>query len=101
MTKHGFGKQISLNGSFQEGTWDNDKLTGPSCRIYDSENGSIFHGSVDDGKRSGYGKSYDAEKDEVYEGLFESDKRSGDGTLFMRNGQVYKGTFRNNNMEGE
>ena len=43
-------------------------------------------GSVDENKRSGYGKAYDAEKDEVYEGLFESDKRAGDGTLFMRNG---------------
>lgn len=58
-------------------------------------------GSVDDGKKVGYGKLFDAEKDEVYEGEFENDKRAGEGTVFRRNGEVLKGMYRNNFMEGD
>lgn len=28
MTKHGYGKLIQFNGSFKEGSWDQDKLNG-------------------------------------------------------------------------
>jgi hypothetical protein len=48
----------------------------------------------------GFGRLYTAEVDEVYEGQFESDKRSGPGTVYRRNGEVCKGDFRNNFMEG-
>jgi hypothetical protein len=41
-----------------------------------------------------------AEADEVYEGSFENDKRSGLGTIYKRNGEVCKGDFRNDYMEG-
>ena len=77
-----------------------NKLTGPQCRIYDSETGNMYLGAVDEGKKQGRGKLYDAEKDEVYEGEFENDKKSNEGYLFKRNGEVYKGDFRNNQMEG-
>ena len=48
----------------------------------------------------GQGRLYTAETDEVYEGLFENDKRSGLGTIYRRNGEVCKGDFRNDFMEG-
>lgn len=101
MSKHGVGKLILYSGSFQEGTWEQDKLSGSNCRTFDSETGNYYMGHVDDGKKIGYGKLYDAEKDEVYEGEFENDKRAGEGTVFRRNGEVLKGMFRNNFMEGD
>ena len=48
----------------------------------------------------GFGRLYEAELDEVYEGYFENDKKSGQGTVYRRNGEVCKGDFRNNFMEG-
>lgn len=55
---------------------------------------------MDDGKRHGKGRLYDAERDEVYEGDFEMNKKQGEGTVYRRDGQVLKGEFRNNYMEG-
>jgi len=48
----------------------------------------------------GKGRLYTAELDEVFEGFFENDKRSGTGTVYNRNGEVCKGDYRNNFMEG-
>ena len=55
---------------------------------------------MEDGKRNGKGRLYDAEKDEVYDGEFEMNKRQGEGIVYTRDGQVLKGEFRNNFMEG-
>lgn len=75
MGKQGLGKNISINGSFQEGTWENDKLSGLNCRMYDSETGDMYSGEVVENKKHGKGRMLDVGRDDVYEGEFESDKR--------------------------
>lgn len=100
MTKHGYGKLIQFNGSFKEGSWDQDKLNGKQCRIFDSATGDIYIGPIEEDKKIGRGVYYDSERDEVYEGDYENDKRQGEGTLYRRSGEVLKGDFRNNYMEG-
>ena len=98
--KQGVGKVIEYLGGFQEGTWENDKLSGPACRVFEAESGNLYSGPYEDGRRIGKGRLYDAERDEVYDGEFENNKKSGAGMIYLRNGQVMKGTFRNNMMEG-
>ena len=44
MVKNGVGKLIQFNGGFLEGTWDQDKLNGMNCRIYDANSGDLFVG---------------------------------------------------------
>lgn len=56
---------------------------------------------MNDGLRNGSGILYDPDLDQVYEGNFERNKRSGEGTIYKRNGEVLKGDFRNNHMEGQ
>mmetsp|Transcript_13423 Transcript_13423/g.20987 ORF Transcript_13423/g.20987 Transcript_13423/m.20987 type:complete len:152 (+) Transcript_13423:133-588(+) len=99
-TKHGYGKLIKISGGFLEGTWDEDKFSGSHCRIFDEETGNLYVGPIEEGKKSGHGRLYDAENDEVYEGEFENDKKSGEGRLIKRNGQILKGNFHNNFLEG-
>ena len=101
MAKHGLGKNIQISGGFQEGTWDNDRLTGLHCRVYDSATGDMYAGEIAEGKRSGKGRLLDKQKDEVYEGEFENDKRAGEGTVYTRDGNVIKGFFRAGVMEGD
>jgi len=98
--KEGLGKMIEYNGSYREGTWEQDKLNGPNCRHYDDQTGNLYVGPMDDGRKSGKGRLYDAERDEVYEGDFENDTRSGQGKIYRRNGEVLHGDFRHNVMEG-
>lgn len=98
--KNGVGKLIEFNGGFQEGQWDTDKLNGNFCRVYDAVTGDIFSGPISDNKKNGVGRQYDFERDEVYEGTFEMNKKNGEGVIYLRNGQVMKGDFRNNQMEG-
>ena len=57
-------------------------------------------GPYEEGKRLGSGRLYDAERDEVYEGEFENDRRQGEGTVYRRNGEVLRGEYRSNYMEG-
>lgn len=52
MERNGVGKIIFFNGSFQEGTWEMNKLTGANCRMYDSESGNMYLGAVDEGKKT-------------------------------------------------
>lgn len=99
--RNGVGKNIDFNGSIHEGSWENDKLSGPSCRIYDNNTNECYTGSVSDGKKMGSGILYDPDRDEVYDGNFEMNKRSGEGMIYKRNGHVLKGEFRNNYMEGQ
>lgn len=99
-TRSGIGKLIDFTGSFQEGTWENDKLNGHNCRLFDNSTGECYIGAVQDGKRMGQGILYDAERDEVYDGNFEMNKKSGEGMVYKRDGHVLKGEFRNNCMEG-
>jgi len=98
--KQGVGKVIEYSGGFKEGRWENEKLSGPNCRIYNHESGDFYQGPVEEGKRNGRGRLYDADRDEVYDGEFENDKKQGVGMIYKRNGQVMKGDFRNNCMEG-
>lgn len=100
MARQGYGKLIQFNGTFKEGCWDQDKLNGKHCRIFDAMSEDIYIGPIEDDKKMGRGIYYDKERDEVYEGEYENDKRQGEGTLFRRNGEVLKGDFRNNYMEG-
>jgi hypothetical protein len=60
----------------------------------------MYVGSMDQGKKQGKGRLYDADKDEIYEGDFTNGNRQGDGKIFKRTGEVIKGDFRNNFMEG-
>jgi len=90
-----------MDGSFQEGTWDGDKLTGPACRIYDATTGDLYSGGCQDGKCSGKGRLYESRKDTVYEGEFENNMKNGEGTIYQRDGTVIKSSFRNNNMDGD
>lgn len=80
--------------------WENDKLNGPSCRIYNAQSGNYYTGPMEEGKMSGKGRMFDAERDEVMEGDFEHNKKQGEGFIFQRSGHVLKGNFRNNQMEG-
>ena len=91
---------IDYTGGFQEGNWEQDKLNGPTCRIFESETGDLYSGPMEDGKRNGKGQLYDSERDEVYNGYFEMNKRQGEGTVYRRDGEVLKSEFRNNFMEG-
>ena len=72
LARMGIGKLIEFNGSFQEGTWEGDKLTGSSCRVFDVDSGDLYSGPIVDGKRTGQGRLFDAVADEVYEGDFEN-----------------------------
>lgn len=94
------GKLINFSGGFEEGTWEQDKLNGAHCRIFDNETGDLYSGPMEEGKRNGRGRLYDAERDEVYDGDFEMNKRQGEGMVYRRDGEVLKGEFRNNFMEG-
>tara|TARA_B110000285_G_C15131905_1_gene624181 strand:- start:293 stop:610 length:318 start_codon:yes stop_codon:yes gene_type:complete len=91
---------IDSTGGFREGNWEQDKLNGTHCRIFDSETGDLYSGPMEEGKRNGRGRLYDAERDEVYDGDFEMNKRQGEGLVYRRDGEVLKGEFRNNFMEG-
>jgi len=55
---------------------------------------------MEDGKRMGKGRLYDGEADEIYVGDFVNNNKQGDAMVFLRNGEVHKGDFRNNYMEG-
>jgi len=98
--KHGYGKLIKLCGSFSEGTWEEDKLSGKCCRIYEEATGNIYVGPIEENKKRGWGRLYDGTLDEVYEGEFENNKKSGEGRIIKRNGQVLKGSFHNNFLDG-
>ena len=98
--KEGIGKLIQFSGGFLEGTWEQDKLSGPNCRVYDEETGDLYVGPMEEGKRSGKGRLYDAARDEVYEGDFENNSKQGEGKVYRRNGEVLRGDFRHNSMEG-
>ena len=89
-----------MNGGFQEGNWENDKLNGPVCRIYHAETGDLYTGPIEDNKKAGKGRLYDRERDEVYDGEFENNKKQGLGMIYKKDGSVMKGDFRNNMMEG-
>lgn len=40
--RSGVGKVIEINGSFQEGTWENDKLSGPHCRMFNNTTNECY-----------------------------------------------------------
>lgn len=98
--REGLGKLIEYSGGFQEGTWEQDKLVGPQCRIYYQDSGDYYTGEIDAGNRSGKGRMFEYEADEVYEGDFVNNMKQGDGKVYRRNGDVLAGEFRSNCMEG-
>ena len=55
---------------------------------------------MEDGKRNGKGRLFDGDADEIYVGDFVNNNKQGDGVVFQRNGEVHRGDFRNNYMEG-
>ena len=46
--KHGIGKKISLDGSFEEGDWEGDKLCGTQCRVFNVNTGDLYSGGIDE-----------------------------------------------------
>ena len=121
-SKSGTGKEILIDGSFYEGTWDNDKYHGNSeCKLYQkkeytmgglserssripfSQNDaqSVYIGGFEAGKKTGQGVLYEADKETIYEGEFGNDKKQGSGIVYYKNGEKLKGNFRNDLLEGQ
>lgn len=120
-TKAGTGKEILIDGSYYEGTWDNDKYHGAECKLYQKKEStlggfserssrmpftqdtaqSVYIGGFDAGKKTGQGVLYEADKETVYEGEFGNDKKQGTGIIYSKNGEKLKGNFRNDLLEGQ
>ena len=85
--KEGFGveeKSGSQSGFFKEGTWKQDELDGPECRllIY-NERGEVsteYKGGFKLGKYHGYGQLAQSDG-HIYRGDFFENKRHGKGHL--------------------
>ena len=72
--KAGTGKEILIDGSYYEGTWDNDKYHGASeCKLYQKKE-SILGGLSDLSSRIPFSK--DAAQS-VYIGGFDAGKKTG------------------------
>lgn len=59
-----------------------------------SPDGSIYHGTVLQGKATGFGKSYKS-TGEYYEGEHHEGKFNGEGRLRLSDGSLFIGTFKN------
>ena len=44
--REGAGKLIHYNGSFYEGSFQNDHVSGPCCKHYDAERNDVYIGQL-------------------------------------------------------
>jgi len=104
--RNGAGILIKPHGERLEGAFENDLPSG-ICQIY-YNNGDYFIGSLREGKRDGRGRLYykdpatHATIGEVhyYSGTFTADKVEGQGCLFLKDGRVFVGGFKNGQATG-
>ena len=118
--KCGLGEEIYLDGSQKMGTFYNDEFIGWNTYVdyegilyvgyfiknqlngkglkYISEKEQIYKGDFVDGVRHGYGK--EIRKTSKYEGQFYFDKKCGNGKIELNTGDIYKGEFKNNKING-
>ncbi|MCD8215482.1 MAG: protein kinase [Clostridiales bacterium] len=62
-------------------------------------NGDVYEGETENGKRNGYGTMTYADGS-VYTGQWENDLKNGKGTLVYASGDVYEGEWENNSISG-
>ena len=77
--------------------FNNNILTGKGLN-YNPLNGYLFKGDFNNFKKDGYGE--EISDDYKYKGNFEKDKKSGKGEMIFNNNDIYKGSFLNDNFNG-
>ena len=93
----GWNTYINYEGVLYVGYFIHDRLNGKGLK-YISENDHIYKGDFVDNMRHGYGKDY--RKTSKYEGEFLFDKKCGKGEIILNTGDIYKGEFKNNKING-
>lgn len=90
------------DGSKFVGAFKDGEITGQGTKTY--EDGMVYTGEWLNGERMGFGfcqygkRNY---KDTFYKGTWNNNVRHGKGELGLRNGNVIKGTFVDNQPHGE
>ena len=90
------------DGSKYAGEFVDGEIHGNGTRLYDD--GTEYIGMFVKGEKNGYGEiTYGRRnvREEYYKGNWDMNVRSGFGQLLLRNGQVLKGNFINNQPMGD
>lgn len=98
--RNGLGKQIFLDGSYYEGSWENDKMEGEKCKYYQSGANTIYLGPFESNRKSGLGIMLHMDSQEIYEGEFSNDKKNGVGLVYHKDGKVYQCSYKQGNIDG-
>lgn len=118
--KNGYGELINIDGTQEIGTFYNDEFCGWNILVnnkgiiyiglfnnniltgkglnYNPLNGYLFKGDFNNFKKDGYGE--EISDDYKYKGNFDKDKKSGKGEMIFNNNDIYKGSFLNDNFNG-
>ncbi|TPP56321.1 MORN repeat-containing protein 1 [Fasciola gigantica] len=96
--KHGHGKLLMRDGSFYEGTFDRNEITGQGKQYYAQSN-STYEGEFHLGERHGRGKMIFSSGN-VYQGEWVSNRMEGEGELSYRDRSSYVGSFVQNKKHG-
>lgn len=91
------GVDIYDNGSLFNGSWENGKFSGYG-KFYD-DNGNYYLGTFVDGHMEGTGEFYMADGSH-YIGNLKNDKMNGFGALYSSNGSFFKGYFTDGEYDG-
>lgn len=88
--RHGHGRLTFDDGSYYEGEFDDDSMSGKG--IYKWASGAIYEGDFVDGSMHGFG-THRSVNGEVYTGEWIEDKKNGSGEVRYSDGSIYKGTW--------
>lgn len=102
VVRHGLGMLLSKDRKY-EGEFKDDDPVGLGRISF--ENGDVYYGETSRMLRVGSGRMEFDMKDcnskyKMFEGQYDNDKRDGVGYLYLRDGRVYCGQFRNDLEEG-
>lgn len=95
--KHGKGKYTFRDGSYYEGDWNENKISGVGG-LYFVDGNIEYNGEWRNDEFNGWGTHYsDRKKGECwqkYEGEFRNGVKEGRGKMHFRDGSVYDGEFK-------
>lgn len=94
--KEKFGQLKQKDGTFVEGEFKNDKLNGVARCL--QPDGTQYSGRYANGKKSGIGQLHF--KTFTFLGKFDNDQPASKGIYEYNNGEIHKGEFKNQKLQG-
>lgn len=100
--KHGRGRYEFHDGSYYDGEWENNKISGVGELFFPNQK-LEYTGEWHNDEYNGWGTLYSGDDDDnwvKYEGEFQNGVREGRGKMTFVDGTVYEGEFRSGKISG-